>query len=138
LFDRVMIFNNRGCWRNTGLELPGMMDSLFRRMTMKMMKQPPLLTMLTLLAAMFMWGCGASDTETLEASQGAIRSKGDVNCMAVPTCGEGQRQVKECPAGATCEEVSLCGQTILCAEEPPVNCLAMPMCGEGQTQVEEC
>src|SRR4051794_17277602 len=101
---------------------------------MKMMKKPLLLMML---AAMFMWGCGDGNTEDYGAAKSEIRGRGDVRCMAVPTCPAGSEQVDECPENASCEPVSLCGQTILCAEGR-MNCMAVPTCPAGSEQVDEC
>lgn len=57
-------------------------------------------------------------------------------CLAIPTCDGGDKQVTTCPAGATCYQRSACGTTITCAE-PEVNCAAVPACDAGDVQVTD-
>jgi hypothetical protein len=38
-------------------------------------------------------------------------------CNAIPTCDEGDSEVKSCADGESCYERSLCGTTILCRDD---------------------
>ena len=58
------------------------------------------------------------------------------NCMALPSCALGEIGVATCPKGATCHEVELCGNTILCTQDAP--CAAAPACGPGELLVTSC
>jgi hypothetical protein len=63
-------------------------------------------------------------------------------CLALPVCDPGEtahERVEECPADASCREVTLCGTTIWC--EAPAFCLAVPACEPGETahpRLEDC
>jgi hypothetical protein len=48
-----------------------------------------------------------------------------------------QVEVESCDGEVDCEEVSMCGATIYCAEGT-VNCLAYPTCQPGYEEVEVC
>ena len=81
----------------------------------------------------------------------------DVTCQAAPACGDEQVEVEACEEGdESCQEVTMCEQTIYCTEDDDdhdeddddheedelpgddVSCLAAPACGEGQVEVEAC
>lgn len=56
-------------------------------------------------------------------------------CAAVPTCQTGEvahRDVSECPADASCREVTECGATIWCSDT--ATCAAVPTCNAGEME----
>ncbi len=79
-------------------------------------------------------GTGAGGTTGGTGAAGAGGSGG--SCLAFPNCPEGSYQVdgpEYCNAGASCQQVSLCGATIWCTGN--VECDAIPVCDAGDTQL---
>ncbi len=60
----------------------------------------------------------------------------DPNCEAAPSCEASEVVVDEC-SNASCHEVELCGQSILC-EVSDQDCLALPVCDGSDVEVEAC
>ena len=66
-----------------------------------------------------------------------------VQCDGIPVCDSSSYQVEVCDSGSRCQEVSLCGATILCQQEE-IYCMASGLsqpyqeCEEGYEIVEAC
>ena len=95
---------------------------------MKVIMKPALLLMLI---AMFMWGCGDNQED-------------EPICEGQPGCSGGYQEIDQCPQDACCEEVTACGQTILCWTDDPeicpgeTTCGETPVCPEGYEQTDQC
>jgi hypothetical protein len=85
---------------------------------------------------------------TCGGAEGTIcQYEDDVQCKALPVCGEGEVEIGrcgqaelcayECAPGATCRTSSICGETVFCQQDN-INCRAIPVCPEGTTEVEQC
>lgn len=61
-----------------------------------------------------------------------------VNCLAIPVCADDEIEVESCEGLEDCEENSMCGVTIYCAEDQISSCLAYPSCQAGYVEVETC
>jgi hypothetical protein len=59
-------------------------------------------------------------------------------CLAMPSCGTGEKQVEKCSSDVGCSAVSMCGKSIFCKKEGGVVCQAEPTCAPGDTRVEKC
>ena len=63
-------------------------------------------------------------------------------CLAAPICGSNQSEVNQCDETVeSCNEVSICGQTIYCADDEDddgVSCRAAPTCGSDEVEVDAC
>ena len=59
-----------------------------------------------------------------------------VNCLAEPVCPIGSYQVEDCLEDIGCFEQTMCGTTILCAED--IYCDAIPVCPDGTVEVPQC
>ena len=95
----------------------------------------PLVSLLSLICALNFYACTPEDDPT----------EPDVNCLAMPTCGPGQVEVEQCDESLeSCDEVSMCGVTLFCAEEGSEDlpedgvCLAAPVCAMDEIEVEAC
>lgn len=77
-----------------------------------------------------------SDPGSSSGSSGS-NGGGVVQCTAIPTCDEGDTQLKgkrACAPDASCYERTLCGQTIRC-ETQLAQCAAYPSCQGGYVEV---
>lgn len=62
-----------------------------------------------------------------------------MTCLAMAECGPEQREVDSCEGqDDSCQEVSICDQTIFCADQADVTCTAAPSCGPEQREVDSC
>ncbi|RVU41409.1 hypothetical protein EA187_18875 [Lujinxingia sediminis] len=57
-------------------------------------------------------------------------------CLALPSCDEGFEEVASCEGLDSCDEVTLCGTTIFCAEAG--SCTDVPVCAADEAEVESC
>ncbi len=88
------------------------------------------------LCAVHSWyGDGVCDTFCENADSDCT-----VECAAVPVCDSSSYEVEACSPSGTCEEVMLCGTTIVCEQEEDPECFFTPVldCDEGYELVEVC
>lgn len=75
-----------------------------------------------------------------DAGTAGVGGTGMACCKAAAVCPEGATAYApgtKCPLDNTCEELTVCCNTILCAT-PTAMCNALPLCDEGDSQVDEC
>ena len=95
----------------------------------------PLVSLLSLICALNFYACTPEDDPT----------EPDVNCLAMPNCGPDQVEVEQCDESPeSCDEVSMCGVTLFCAEEGSEDlpedgvCRTAPVCAMDELEVEAC